>query len=326
MEIKLLDSAQFQYGYRNRIDIEKSNEKNFEIYVNKNNSQDNKTYILYNKKIFEANYNEDTNIVIIQKSIYELKEIEDIKKKCTSQKYEAKELYKLYTGFKLSNLDYVRYSKITIQSEKEVFYVEPEILIENNKAIIIKNNEIIGRVNDARSITLLKAINKQKDIVTVKGGTLNNYTFKQVSKHEGKLKITVTTNENITINNIIKRITQGCRFNEDEVWLFLSDDPTSMTENSMILILPDNAYCRCLLDGNELKMKQIINKPRNIRGKNFLLKVNISDLEFEEAQIDSIENENDNDGFNDVVARKSSSIDFINMIIDYEQTENDILN
>lgn len=326
METKLLESAQFQYGYRNRIDIEESNEKNFEIYVNKNNSQDKKTYILYNQKIFEANYIEDTNIVIIQKSIYEPKEIEAIKKRYMPQKYEVKELYKLYTGFKLSNLDYVKYSKITIQSEKEGFYVEPEILIENNKATIIKNNEIIGRVNDARSITLLKAINKQKDIVTVKGATLNNYTFKQVSKHEGKLKITVTTNEKVTINNIIRRITQGCRFNEDEVWLFLSDDSTSMTENSMILILPDNAYCKCVLDGNELKMKQIINKPRNIRGNNFLLKVNLSDLEFEEAQINSIDNGNDNDGFNDVVARKSSSIDFINMIKDYEQTEKDILN
>lgn len=324
MEVKVLESAQFQYGYRNRIDIEKSNEKSFELLINKNNLQEEKTYILYNKNIFEANYNEDTNIVIIQKSIYEPKEIEAIKKRYTSQKYEAKELYKLYTGFKLSNLDYVRYSKITIQSEKEGFYVEPEILIENNKATIIKNNEIIGRVNDARSITLLKAINKQKDIVTVKGATLNNYTFKQVSKHEGKLKVTVTTNEKNTINNIIERIKQGCRFNEDEVWLFLSDDPTSMTENSMILILPDNAYCRCVLDGNELKMKQIINRPRNIRGKTFLLKVNLSDLEFEEAQTNSIDNKND--GFNDVVARKSSSIDFINMIKDYEQTENDILN
>ena len=184
--------------------------------------------------------------------------VDAIKKRYTPQKYEVKELYKLYTGFKLSNLDYVRCSKITIQSEKEGFYVEPEIKIENNKATITKNNEVIGRVNDARSITLLKAINKHKDIVTVKGGILNNYTFKQVSKHEGKLKVTVTTNEKINIKNIIKRITQGCRFNEDEVWLFLSDDPTSMTENSMILILPDNAYCRCVLDGNELKMKQII--------------------------------------------------------------------
>ena len=58
MDIKLLEYAQFQYGYRDRIDIEKSNEKSFELLRNKNNSQEEKTYILFLRRfiIFSAQY------------------------------------------------------------------------------------------------------------------------------------------------------------------------------------------------------------------------------------------------------------------------------
>ncbi len=326
MEIKLLDYVQFQYGYRSRVDIEKSNDKSFELLVGKNTSVENITYVTYNSKIFEANFNESTNIVMLQRNIYDSKEIETIKKKYNTVKYEAKEIDKFYTGFEFSNLDYVKSNKLTIQSDKNGFCIEPEIIIENNKATIIKNNEIIGRVNDARSITLLKAINNHKDVVTVKDSILSIYTFKHVSEHEGKFKVKVFTNEYNKFGKIVRLIKEGCKFKSDEVWLFLSEDISSMTENSMTLILPDKAYCKCLLDGNEMIIKQVINKPRKIRGKNFLVKVNISDIEFEEVDANNINlDEDDNDGFNDVIARKSENISFINMIKEYEQTEIEIL-
>ncbi|MCE9675731.1 AAA domain-containing protein [Paraclostridium bifermentans] len=328
MEEELLEYIQFQYGYKNRNHIEKSNESFFELLLNKKEEAESITYIRYNGKIFEANFNEYTGIVIIQKNVFDEKKIQSINKKYNSKKYEVKEIEKLYTGFELSNLDYVNSKNITIQRNKNGFYINPEIKIENNKAIILKDNEVIGKVNDARSTTLLKSINKHKDIITLKDSNLFIYTFKHVSKQEGKLKVKVFKDEYNKIGKVVRLIKEGCKFNVNEVWLFLSDDISTSTENSMILVLPEKAYCKCLLDGNELIIKKVINSPRKIRGKSFLLKVNISDLDFEEVDSNSVENEDviDHDGFNDVVARKSQNTNFINMIKEYEQTEIEILN
>ena len=188
--------------------------------------------------------------------------------------------------------------------------------------MITYNGEIIGKVNDSRSITLLKAINKNKDIVTIRRNRLKIYTFRDISKNNEKLKITIFEDDKKRFNRIALQIKDGCRFEKNEIWLFLSEDLSDMTENSMILVLPNNKWCKCLLDGNELKIKQVIHKPRNIRGKNFLVIKNIKDIEFErKSSIKQI----DNDGFNDIIARKSENSGFLKMINDYENIEVEIL-
>ena len=324
MEVKVLKYAQFQYGYRNRIDIEKTDINEFKYYLSKNQSKDNSSYILYNDKLFEANFNKDTGIVRLDRNIYDTNEKQNIIDKYEEQTFKVEKIEKNYNGFNLSSLDCVMKKEINIQSEENGFYIEPEIIIENNKATIKYEDETIGKVNDARSITLLNAINRYKDVVVVKRNKLKIYTFKSVSKSDDYLKIRIFEDDEKRYKQIVRQIKDGCRLKNNEIWLFLSDDINDVTTNSMILILPDKAWCKCVLDGNELKIKQVIQKPRNIRGKNFLVKRNLNHVEFERNK--SIEDELvDNDGFNDVVATKSKNINFLEMIKSYEETEKNIL-
>lgn len=324
MEVKILEYAQFQYGYKNRKDIERANKNEFSIYVSKNKLKDDISYVLYNNQIFEANFNEETGIVRFDRNIYDLKDKQNIIDKYNSQVYKADKIDKIYNSFNLGKLDYVMKNEINIQSEENGLYIEPEITIKNNKAVITYNNKTIGRVNDLRSITLLNAINKHKDVVIVKKNKLKIYTFKHISKDSSNFKIKIFENDEKKYKKILWQIKDGCRFKENEIWLFLSDDMVDITENSMILVLPDKAWCRCVLDGNELKIKQVHKRPRDIRGKNFLLKKDVSSIEFEKWESDESETY-DNDGFNDVVATRFKNNDFLKMIKDYEATEMSIL-
>ena len=327
MEVKILEYVQFQYGYNNRNDIERSNLNEFKIYVSKNKVKDEVSYILYNNKLYEANYNEDTGIVRFNFNIYNEKDKKEIIDKYNEQIYKANRIEKIYIDFNLSNIGYVIKNEINIQSEENGVYIEPEIEIKNGKGIITYENKIIGRVNDARSITLLNAINKNKDIVVVRKNKLKIYTFRHITKDSENMKIKIFTDSEKEYKKIIRKIADGCRLKNNEVWLFLSEDVSDTTENAMILILPNKAWCKCVLDGNELKIKQVIQRPREIRQKNFLLKKNIRNIEFERLELSKNESNDtkDNDGFNDVVATRFKNNDFLDMIKHYEDTETSIL-
>lgn len=324
MEEKILEYVQFQYGYRNRRDIEKNHINEFKYYVKEKDSENRKSYILYDNKLFEANFNEDTGIIRLDRNIYDELEKNKIIQTHKVQLIKSHKIEKIYDGLNLTNFNPIIKKDINIQSELNGFYVEPEIMIENNKAIIYYENKIIGRVNDTRSITLLSAINKHKDIVVVKKNNLQIYTFKYVSKNEDEFKIRIFEDDEKKINRIVRQIQDGCRFKNNEVWLFLANDDNDITENSMILILPEQVWCKCVLDGNELNIKQIIQRPRKIKGNNFVLKKDVKNIVFEKKQSISDETEG-NDGFNDVIANKSKNIDFLEMIKAYEETEVNIL-
>lgn len=333
MDTIRLENLKLQYNYHQRKYIEKSTLNEFEFFVNKHkHKKDQKTYILYGKRMYEANFNYDSNIIRIQEDVYSEKERELIKKNFNCTKYEVTNFEKIYIGIKLENLGIFKRKKINIQCQKEGFFINPNIDIENNKATIIKDNEIIGKVNDYRNVTLINSINKSKDIVTVKDSILNIYTFKKIIEINDKFTIRVICNDatqNKKFNKIKKLIEDGCKFNSDEIWLFLSEDMQniySVEENSMSLILPTNLKCKCILDGNELKIKQIIDNVKKTKGPDFLIKINKSNLEFKKLLLnENIQIDNQNDGFNDIVAQRSSSIDFLNMIRKYEETEIEIL-
>lgn len=324
MEVKVLNYVQFQYGYRNRNDIERTDINEFEIYVSKNKLKDDTSYILYNNQLFEANFDEDTGIISFHTNIYNDENKKNIINKYEKQIFKADKIDKRYNGFNLSNLDYAMKNEINIQNEDDGLYIDPEITIKNNKAVISYDNRIIGRVNDARSITLLNAINRNKDIVVIKNNKLKIYNFKDVSKNSESMKIKIFEEDEKRYKRVVRQIKDGCRLKKNEVWLFLSDDRNDVTENSMVLILPDKSWCRCVLNGNELKIKQVKHIPKDIRGQKFVLKKDLSNIKFE-MRMPCESDLNDNDGFNDVVATRFKNNEFLKMIKVYEDTEISIL-
>lgn len=325
---KEIKEAKFQYGYSNRIDIEKCEDNHFKILK----SKDNTSYILYGNKLYQAIFEEVQRNVIFQKSVWQEEEKAKIINSCETEEYFVDKIYKLHTGLKLNSFGFIKKNEIKILNTGLGNYINPEIEIIDNKAIINEDEIIIGKVHDSRSITLLKAINKGKDIVYVNENVLNIFTLKDINrvykddedfKEDNKFIITIFEDEK-HYKNRLRSISNGCRI-KDEIWLFYIRNNNGTTEEEVILHLPENRYCYCVLSGNELKVKKFINKPPKGKGICSLIIRDVTDVEFRRKDALSEENRKESDGFNEFSSNNQSVSEFSRMINRYKNLEAEIL-
>lgn len=337
MEIK---DVKFQYGYRNRIDIEKCTENTFKILK----ANVNTSYILYNNKLYEAIFEKVQRNVIFQDNIWQEEEKKKIINNCKAEEYVADTIYKVYTGFKFNNFRFIKKNEIKILNTGVGNYINPNIEIIENKAIIKENEITIGKVNDSRSITLLKTMNKEKDIIYVNEDILYILTLGDINRvykddeklilksidkdhkdYEDDKKLIITIfEEEKHYKNRLRSILNGCRI-KDELWLFYVENHSATTDEEVILHLPENRYCYCSLNGNELKVKKFINSPQKIRGVCSLIIRSINDVKFRRKNTSSEDNYAENDKFNEFISKRQSSSEFSRMINRYKEIEMEIL-
>lgn len=325
MENKKIDNIKLIYEYNCKYLIEKNEDNNFVLYtLKKQNKNDKEGYFGYNNSIFEF-VKSGENKFILNKYLSR-EESNDIDKKYDKKEYCAEKIYKIYKGLKYNNYHISR-KKINIESYKDGFYINPKIDIkydgenlQNKIAYLYDQDECIGIVNDYRNITLLESLKKNRDIVFFNSNNLDIYTYIGVNYFEEKFDICL--DQSIELKRIKSLIDVGCKIQKNKIWLFLVDDFNSdATENSVILILPQNIYCKCILKENCLIIKKVFKSRNNIRGNAFIYIIDIKNINFTK----DIESVNKNSKFNDYTANKNVNNDFLKMINKYKQIENEIL-
>lgn len=321
-----IESAKLQYGYLNRAKIEGCNETSFKIAKTRGN---NDLYILYGDILYEANFEEKHLNAVIQKTV-SINNKEKILNAADITEYTSKELIKVYSGINYNSLNYLKRTVINIQNIVKGSFINPQIYFDNNKAVIKNKDEVIAKVNDVRSITLLKAINKYRDLVCVYENKLYIYTLKSINKdinnHKELEIIVYDDSKYVTIDKIKKAIKDGCKINDD-IWLFALEDTSDALEDNIILILPEEKYYKCVLtqDGKLLIKKSIL-KPKKVNGYCTAMVLNSNNIKFtkKDNYIDHSD-ENAQDNFNKITMSNSNNSDFSRLIFQYKKIESDIL-
>lgn len=311
--------AKVQYDCFKKYNIERCNEKKFNIYTSVNGKEETK-YMEYGGSFYKVNFIEETDNVIVDEWIH-LEKRNKIISSSEKKSYEYDEIVKIYNWLNFNSFNYVKKNRIIIQNMDGGTYYNPTITLEDKVAIIKSGNKIISKVRDMRNIALLKSINKEKDLVYVSANYLYINSLKVIDRDDTPLNITIYEDDDKKYNRIARNISIGSCIN-DEKWLFLIEDRSNDVEGSMLLKLPDGNYYNCNLEGNELKIKNI-DKRRNLKGIAFALvrkKVNIvHKKETEVEQVDEREN------FVHLTSSFYKNNSFIKLMSKYMNIERDML-
>ena len=257
-----LAEIKFKYSYQCRDFIEKSNDKKFKLLSKKDSD---KVLLEYNNILFEVNAQIDNKNIFID-SYINRNEKEKYKEEFNIEsEYLVDELYKEYIGLKYKNINYVKRNTLRVNNKNKKNYINPKVEIKGSVANIIDNDEIVAKVNDVRSISILKTINRNKDFIVINNNELEILTLKFIDRNDDEFEIIIYGDEK-NYNKIKKMIDKGCRINE-EFWLFSVDDEINQAEDTLLIKLPDDCWAKGSLQGNKLIIKEIMRKPRTkIRG------------------------------------------------------------
>lgn len=315
--------AKFQYDCFKKYDIEKCDEKKFDIYTVVIDKEESK-YMEYGGNFYKVNFIEERDNVIIDEWISL-----DIKNKIISsaekKSYVYDEIVKIYKWLNFNSFNYVKKSKVMIQSVDGGTYYNPIITLEDKVAVIKLGNKIIAKVRDMRNITLLKSINKEKDLVYVSGNYIYINSLRMIDKDidddSEPLNITIYEEDKKKYNRMARNINIGSCIN-GEKWLFLIEDRSTEVEGSMLLKLPDGNFYNCNLQGNELKIKRI-DMRKNLKGIAFALvrkKVNVT-----QKKESDVEEVYEGDKFVHLTSTFSKNNSFIKLMSKYMDIEKDML-
>lgn len=316
-----VDRVKFQYGYSIRKDIEKCNDNNFNIYISKK-SNENNTYIEYARGLYKASFVEESLNIIIHDWIRE-EERNNIKSSSNVTEYECNFINKVYTGINFESFNYVKKNRILINNIDDGTYYNPQIIFDENTAIIKNEDKIISRVRDNRNITLLKSINRKKDFVYVNGNNINIYSLKLIDKDETELKITIYEEESKVFKRIVRNIEIGSKLN-NKIWLFFIEDKNNTVDGSMLLKLPDGNFYNCVLDGNELKIKSK-DKRRKLYGLAYAVVRDYDKVEFTQKETEESGLIDDREKFNQITSGVSNNNGFMMLMNEYMDVEREML-
>ena len=311
--------AKFQYDCFKKYDIERCNENKFNIYTLVNDKEETR-YMEYGSSFYKVNFVEERDNVIIDEFI-SLDRREKIINSSEKKSYEYDEIVKIYNWLNFNSFNYVKKNKIMIQNIDGGTYYNPTIAFEDKIAVIKLGNKIISKVRDMRNITLLKSINKEKDLVYVRGNYLHINSLKVIDKDDTPLNITIYEEDEKKYKRMARNIEIGSCIN-NEKWLFLIEDRSTNVEGSMLLKLPDGNYYNCNLQGNELKIKSM-DKRKNLNGIAFALvreKVNINHKKENMA-----EEVDERDKFVHLTSGFSKNNSFIKLMNKYMDIEKEML-
>ena len=314
-----LAEIKFKYSYQCRDFIEKSNYKKFKLLSKKDSD---KVLLEYNNILFEVNAQIDNKNIFID-SYINRNEKEKYKEEFNIEsEYLVDELYKEYIGLKYKNINYVKRNTLRVNNKNKKNYINPKVEIKGSVANIIDNDEIVAKVNDVRSISILKTINRNKDFIVINNNELEILTLKFIDRNDDEFEIIIYGDEK-NYNKIKKMIDKGCRINE-EFWLFSVDDEINQAEDTLLIKLPDDCWAKGSLQGNKLIIKEIMRKPRTkIRGiASAIVRPAINTTFKRQEEISSYIEKDD---FNQRKYEEEKNTEFIKVINEYKKIEFEVL-
>ena len=314
-----LAEIKFKYSYQCRDFIEKSNDKKFKLLSKKNSD---KVLLEYNNILFEVNAQIDNKNIFID-SYINRDEKEKYKEEFNIEsEYLVEELYKEYIGLKYKEVNYVKRNKLRVNNKNKKNYINPKVEIKGSVANIIYNDEIVAKVNDVRSISILKTINRNKDFIVINNNELEILTLKFIDRNDDEFEIIIYGDEK-NYNKIKKMIDKGCRINE-EFWLFSVDDEINQAEDTILIKLPDDCWAKGSLQGNKLIIKEIMRKPRTkIRGIASAIVIPVINTTFKKQE--EIRSYIEKDNFNQRKYEEEKNTEFIKIINEYKKIEFEVL-
>ena len=181
--------AKFQYDYSIRSNIENCNENKFNIYSMIVNNKEIK-YMEYGENFYKVNFIKDLNNIIIDQWVSN-NEKNKIIESSIKESYECDKIIKIYKWLNFSSFNYVKKNKIIIQNIDGGTYYNPTITFDDHIAIVKSKNKIISKVRDMRNITLLRSINKEKDLVYVSGNYIYINSLRLIDKDDVPLNVII---------------------------------------------------------------------------------------------------------------------------------------
>lgn len=342
-----IEQVEIKYSSNHRKYIEENDVKEIYIYEADKRKENEKSYLKYKDKFYEANINKKDNKINIniQKKV-KREEEKSIKKLC-NKKIIFDEIIKRYKGIEelIKNLGISRSNKkeVTVANKKEINYINPIIDIIDSEALVRNHkNEIIATANDERTISILKSIKEEKNLVLIKNSLMTIYTLASVTnmnkRFENKKMVLEISddlkNKELEKNRDIKKIIEmdledGCRVN-NEIYIFIRNAKLKKGSNEIeeveIITTNSNLVCSFTEDGLYIKKKYNDRKNSNRSGIH-LFKINPENLVIRNQSENTkfVKDKEENFIYRKLIKFSKEDSGFLKSMKDYEQIEMDLI-